>query len=77
MPVYGKCECFVAQMYAWVLCAYCGRFQFCMTCRLLMLHGRGCKKRPYGRGILQIRSHDCLVGSHEYLILFTLSSCSE
>ena len=27
---------------------------FCMTCRLLML-----KRRPYGRGILQSRSHDC------------------
>ena len=23
------------------------------------------------RGILQSRSHDCLVGSHEYLLLFT------
>ena len=29
--------------------------------------GRGCKRRPYGRGILQNRSHDCLVGSHECL----------
>ena len=26
--------------------------------------GRGCKRRPYGRGILQSLSHDCLIGSH-------------
>ena len=24
---------------------------------------------PYGRGILQSRSHDCLIGSHECLLL--------
>ena len=28
-------------------------------------------RRPYGRGILQSRSHDCLIGSHECLLLFT------
>ena len=39
--------------------------------------GRGCKMRPYGRGILQSRSHNCLVGSHECLLLFTPSCCSE
>ena len=40
--------------------------------------GRGCKRRPYGRGILQsgcheflIGSYDCLIGSHECLLLFT------
>ena len=32
---------------------------------------------PYGRGILQSRSHNCLVGSHECLLLFTASCCSE
>ena len=32
--------------------------------------GRGCKRRPYGRGILQSLSHDCLIGSHEFLLLF-------
>ena len=37
---------------------------FCMTCSLLKA-GRGCKRRPYGSGILQSRYHDCLVGSHE------------
>ena len=33
--------------------------------------GRGCKRRPYGRGILQSRSHNCLllVDSHECLLL--------
>ena len=31
--------------------------------------GWGCKKRPYGRGILQSRSHDYLVGIHECLIM--------
>ena len=39
--------------------------------------GRVCKRRPYGRGILQSRSHDCLIGSHECLLLFTPSCCSE
>ena len=35
--------------------------------------GRGCKRRPYGRGILKSRSHDCFIGRHECLILFTPS----
>ena len=39
--------------------------------------GRGCKRRPYGRGILQSRSHNCFVDSHECLLLFTLSCFSE
>ena len=48
---------------------------FCMTCILLMLveDARG---RPYGRGILQSRSHNCFVGSQE-CVLFTPSCCSE
>ena len=36
---------------------------FCMTCNLLMLV-------EDARGILQSRSHDCLVDSHECLLLF-------
>ena len=44
---------------------------------LLVNDGRGCKRRPYGRGILQSRSHDCLVGSHGCLLLFTSSCCGE
>ena len=74
MLVYGKDECFVMQMlYVCVLCASCGSSQFCMTCSLLMLVevARGDHN---GRGILQNRSHDCLIGSHECLLLLT-SSC--
>ena len=43
---------------------------FCMTCSLLMLV-------EDVRGIHQIRSHDCLIGSHECLLLFTPSCCCE
>ena len=35
--------------------------------------GQVCKKRPYGRGILQSQSHDCIIGRHECLLLFTPS----
>ena len=37
---------------------------FCMTCSLLMLV-------EDGRGILQSRYHNCFVGSHECLLMFT------
>ena len=49
---------------------------FCMTCSLLMLveDARGDHME---RGIAQIRSHNCLVGSNECLLLFTPSCCSE
>ena len=56
----------------------------CMTCRLLMMveDARGnhmeeatiWKRQLYGRGILQSWSNDCIIGSHECLLLFT-SSC--
>ena len=42
---------------------------FCMTFSFINA-GRGCKRRPYERGLLQSRSHNFLVGSHEYLLLF-------
>ena len=42
----------------------------CMTCSLLMLV-------EDARDILQSRFHDCLVGSHECLLLFTPSCCGE
>ena len=44
---------------------------FCMTCSLLMLvkDARG----DHMEGILQSRSHNCIVGIHECLLLFTLS----
>ena len=40
----------------------------CMTWSLLMLN-------EDGRDILQNRSHDCLIGSHECILLFTPSCC--
>ena len=49
---------------------------FCMTCSLLMLV-EDANRRPYRRGILQSRSHNCFIGSHECLLLFTPSCCSE
>ena len=49
---------------------------FCMTSSLLMLV-EDAKRRPYGRGILQSRSHDSLIGSHECLLLFIPSCCCE
>ena len=70
MHVYGKCECFVMQMlYVCVLCASCGSSQCCIL--QFVNSGRGCKRRPYGRGLLQSWSHNCFVGSHQCLLLFT------
>ena len=69
MLVYGKCECFVRQMlYVCVLCASCGRSQCFVPHDLQFVNaGRGCKRRPYGRGIIQSWSHNCFVCSHECL----------
>ena len=50
---------------------------FCMTCSLLMLVKDAIGDRPYRRGILHSRSHNCFIGSHECLLLFTPSCCSE
>ena len=73
MLVYGKYECLVMQM----LCV-CGSSQCCILHDLQFVNaGRRCKRRPYGRGILQSRSHDYLIGSHECLLLFTRSCCCE
>ena len=47
------------------------------VCCMFVNAGRGCKRRPYGRGILQSRSHDCIIGSHECLLLFIPSCCCE
>ena len=79
MLMYGKYECFVMQIwYVCVLCASCESSQCCILHDLHFLNaGRGCKRQPYGRGILQRWSHNCLVGSHEYFLLFTPSCCSE
>ena len=55
-----------------VLSASCVSSQCCVLHDLQFVNaGRGCNRRPYGRGILQIWSHKYLVGSHECLILFT------
>ena len=64
---------FVMQMlYVCVLCASWGSSQCCVLHDLQFVNaGRGCKRRLYGRGILQSRSHDCLVGSHGSFLLFT------
>ena len=73
MIVYGKCECFVIHMlYVCVLCTSYDNSQ----CRFLhyvqfVNAGRGFKGRPYGRGILQSRCHDCFVVSYECILMFT------
>ena len=60
------------------LCASCGSSQCCVLHDLQFVDaGRGCKRRPHGRGMLQKRYHDCLIGSHKCLRLFTPSCCCE
>ena len=77
MLVYGKCECFVMQMlYVCVLCASCSSSQYCMTCSLLMLVEDAIGDHTE-ETILQSRSHNCLIGIHECLLLFTPSCCCE
>ena len=70
MLVYGECECFVMQMlYVCVLCASCCSSQCCVLHDLQFVNAcRGCNRRPYRRGILQSRSHNCFIGSHECLL---------
>ena len=56
----------------------CILWQFSMLCSAWLVNaGRGCKRQPYRRGILQSRSHGCLVISNEYLLLFNPSCCGE
>ena len=78
MLLYGKYECLFR--YADVVCVYlvCILWQFSILHDLQFVStGLGCKRRPYGRGILQSRSHGCFIGSHECLLLFTPSCCCE
>ena len=49
---------------------------FCMTCSLLMLVEDAIGDHTE-EAILQSRSHNCFIGSHECLLLFTPSCCSE
>ena len=67
MLVYEECECFVMQMlYVCVLCASSGSSQCCVLHDFQYFNtSRGCKRRPCGRGIVQSRSHECLVGNNE------------
>ena len=57
MLVYGKNECFVMQMYVYVLCASMWKFSMLHDLQFVNA-GRECKRRPCGRGILQ--SQCCL-----------------
>ena len=51
-------------LYVCVLCASCCSSQCYLLHDLLFINaGRGWKRRPSGRGILQSRSHNCFVGS--------------
>ena len=60
------------------LCTSCGSSQCCVLHYLQFVNpGRGCQRRPYGIAILQSWSHNCLVGSHECLLLFIPSCYSE
>ena len=79
MLVYGKYGCVVMHMLnVCVLCASCGRSQCCILHDLQFVDaGRESKRRSYGRGILQSRSHDSLIGSHECILLFTPYCCCE
>ena len=65
MLVYGKYEYFVMHvLYLCVLRAPGASSQYCVLHALHFVDiGRGSKWRPYGRRILQRRSHVCLVGS--------------
>ena len=58
----GECECFVMQMlHVCVLCASYGNSQCCVLHDLqFVTAGQGCNRRPYRRGILQSRSHNCV-----------------
>ena len=64
---------FIMQMlYVCVLCESCSSSQCCILHDLQFVNaGRGWKMRPYGKDILQSRSNDCLIGSHECFLMFT------
>ena len=79
MLVFGEFECFVMQLlYVCVLRVSCGSSQCCVLHDLQFVNAdRGWKRRPYRRGILHSWSHNCLIGSHECLLMFTPSCCIE
>ena len=58
------CDCNVVMqmLYVCVLCASCGSSQSCVLHDLQFVNaGQGCNRRPYRRGILQSRSHNCFI----------------
>ena len=60
-------------LYVCVLCASRGSSQCCILHDLQFVDaGRGCKRQPYGGGIFQSRSHNCLVGT---LVAMSVSVC--
>ena len=64
-----------------VFCLYCEAWSCRCSC-MRSVSVSSCRwfvscVHPYGRGILQSRSHDFLVSSHEYLLLFTPSCFGE
>ena len=60
----SSCRC--CMMYVCVLCVSSGTPQCCVLHDLQPVNAaRICKGRPYGRGILQSRSHDYLIDSNE------------
>ena len=80
MLVYGKYKRFVMMqmLYVCVLGTLCGSPQCCIMHDLQFVNTvRGCNGQPYESGVLQSRSHDCLTGSHECLLLFSLCCCGE
>ena len=71
MLVYGKCECFACRCCMFVSCVHTVAVLNAALHDLQFVNaGRGCKRQPYRRGILQSWSHDRLVGSYECLLLF-------
>ena len=73
MSVFSSCRC--------CMCVSCVHpmavlnAAFCMISSLLMLVMDARGDHIEDRCILQSRSHDCLIGSHECLLLFTPSCC--
>ena len=58
----GNMSVVMHMLYIGVLCAFCGSSQCYILHDLQFVNaGRGCRRRPYGRRMLQSRSNDCIV----------------
>ena len=65
-------------LYVRVLCASCDSSQCCVLHDLQFVDaGRGCKRRPYGKDIIQSRSHGCLIGNNNNNCLKSNIQCIE